>query len=316
MFDKTQIFDFDIVIPVYQNYTGIVACLNSLANLQNKEISFRVVVCVDGANEDDTYEQLLQLTFPFKLFVLKHPDSERHGRNATRNLSLSCISAKFVLTLDSDMQASEGLLSEHLRCLTRNFPCISLGGVVYLGTNHNYWADYLNYRGKAKYQPDEELPFYYLAMGNAAFSAQVWLELGGQDPNMTHYGGGDTEFAYRMHQRFAWKTYYNPNAATIALAEKNLSTAMQQYYEFGKINLRYIRKKHPTFKQLFRFELWGNDTYMAAVIRLFLGMNWHTWLYPAVRFLPSNIRRIVIHLMVSSQIVRGFQTACPNKSNS
>lgn len=316
MLNEEQDIDFDIVIPVYQNYEGIIACLNSLAELSGGEVTFRAIVCVDGAEEDDTYGRLQQLSLSYQILILSHPDKKRHGRNATRNLSLPHICAKYVLTLDSDMQAGKKLLSEHWCCLNQNFPCLSLGGVTYLDAEQNYWADYLNYRGKAKYQAGSELPFYYLAMGNAAFPAQTWLKLGGQDANMTHYGGGDTEFAYRIHQQFAWKTFYNPDAEAIALSEKKITTAIQQYYEFGKINLHYIRQKHPGFTQLFRFDLWGNNSLRAIVIRSFLCLNWRAWLQPLVAHLPSRIRRLTIHWIISSQVVRGFQAGRPIKSNS
>lgn len=303
---NSQNTDFDIVIPVYQNYDGIMACLQSLVPHFQKEISFRVIVCVDADEDDNTYQSLQEKVYPYQLLVLKHPDGKRHGRNATRNLSIPHITAKFILTIDSDMLAGEKLLAQHLLYLTRNFPCISLGGVIYSEAKVNFWADYLNYRGKAKYQAGEELPYYYLAMGNAAFPAQSWVDLGGQDANMTRYGGGDTEFAYRMHQRFAWKTYYNPEAAVFALTEKNISTALQQYEEFGQFNLKYIRQKHPQFIKLFRFDLWGFNSLSARLIRFLWSFNWAACLFPLILHSPDFLRRIIIHFLVGNQIVRGY----------
>jgi glycosyltransferase involved in cell wall biosynthesis len=201
---------FDIVIPTYNNLSELLQCLEGFKEQTFQD--FRILVCVDGST-DKTESVLKKTDFPFSMKILKHPKNVHLGRNATRNLILPHLTARFLVTIDSDMVPASDFLQQHYRLLSQS-ACISQGKVVYLNKRSNSWADYIQSRGKNKYSHGETLPYYYLTTGNSAMPVHVFKEIGGQDAAMTKYGGGDTELAYRLYQAFRLPVIYNARAVS------------------------------------------------------------------------------------------------------
>ena len=294
---------FDIIIATYNNLNELKSCLAGFETQTMKD--FRLLICVDGST-DGTLEYLSSTGYQFEFEVFTHADGKRRGRNPARNLSLGHITSKYIVMFDSDIRPAPDFLEKHLELL-KNKKCISLGDVIYTDSATNYLSDYLQHRGKNKYRNGDEIPAYYLITQNVAFESQYFIQIKGQDASMVTYGGGDTEFAYRLWKTFNLPVIFNASAAGYSELNKDLPVYFRQMEEFGSINLPYIYKKYPEFTQLFRFDRLISGSLYHRFLRLFL-QPWITkWGRAIIPKVPGPIRRKVIHFLVFYHIYRGYQ---------
>lgn len=289
----------DVIIPTYNNYSSLIKTLRSL---EHQTVSnFFVHICVDGASEEiEVSLPKERLTLQYR--VLTHPNNEHRGRNATRNLALPFVKSEFIITIDSDAVASPSLIEEHLKVVKKNV--ISVGMFFYTNTNDNIWAKYLSTRGNSKLPHLDEIPYYYFKTGNVCFPSSYFKQLQGQDELMKHYGGGDTEFSIRIHNTFHPKYVNNSKAIVFSEMDKDIITALEQFFEFGAINLPYILQKHPNEKQIFSVNILLNNRLYFHVLKMPIS----SLFIPILSIFPTFLQEKVLHLCVASQIVRGYSS--------
>jgi glycosyltransferase involved in cell wall biosynthesis len=293
----------DVIIPTYNNLEELKRCLHGFYH--QTFTNFRLLICIDGST-DHTESFLCSMEFPFPLTILNHPGGAHRGRNASRNLAISHIQASILVTLDSDMVPDTRLLEHHFQ-LVSDRGCVSQGQVIYKNRDTNSWADYIQTRGMYKYKNREPLPPYYLTTGNMAVPARYFIELRGQDASMVHYGGGDTEFAYRLNRTYNLPVIFNTEAIAFSVMNKDLNGALKQMEEFGAVNLPYIREKHPQFKELFQVYILESKAAYSRFLRIFLNeFNQKICLYCSKQF-RGWIRRMCIHFLVIYCIYQGYR---------
>jgi len=297
---------FDIIIPTYNNRDELLACIRGFEQQSIRD--FRLLICIDGST-DNTLESIQQAYShsSMKCEILQHEDRMNHGRNATRNLALPHINAQYVAFLDSDAVPAPDFLEQHLAILEQE-TCVSAGDLTYTNAKSNAWAHYLHSRGKKKYEQGEKIPFKYITTGNLALPSYMFKDLGGQDAHMTLYGGGDTEFAYRLHAQFHMPVYYAQHAIAYSIMNKSLSFAFDQMQQFGAVNLRYIRKKHPTFSELFRIGEILGDSLQARIMRFALHPLFGKMSEMFAKILPHSLANPFIAHAVGSRIFFGYRT--------
>jgi len=297
---------FDIIIPTYNNRDELLACIRGFEQQTIKD--FRLLICIDGST-DDTIESIEQLYLHSTLHIeiLQHHDRANHGRNATRNLALPHIKAEYLAFLDSDAIPAHDFLEQHLSILRNGF-CISAGDLIYTNADTNAWANYLHTRGKKRFESGQEVPFQYITTGNLALPSKIFIELGGQDENMKLYGGGDTEFAYRLHMQFPLPIRYAKQAIAYSIMQKSLPFALNQMQQFGAVNLRYIRKKHPTFSEIFRIGEILGDSLQARIMRFALHPFFGKISEMFAKILPHSLANPFIAHAVGSRIFFGYKT--------
>ncbi|MHA1989188.1 MAG: glycosyltransferase family 2 protein, partial [Promethearchaeota archaeon] len=172
---------FDVIVPTLNNLSELKKCLDGFEKQSFRD--FRIFICVDGST-DGTIDYLQYARYSFEFGVLTHPGNVHKGRNETRNLSLKRITSMYVLMLDSDIVPDSELLQKHLDLHDKR-DCISVGEVYYENSEENIWAYYLQTRGKGKYNDMEEIPCYYLNTQNVSLKSNYFVELGGQDQDLT-----------------------------------------------------------------------------------------------------------------------------------
>jgi glycosyltransferase involved in cell wall biosynthesis len=231
----------DVVVPTYDNRVELLACLDALSH-QGVE-PLRVLVCVDGST-DATIEALAAYDGPLEVEVLEHSDRSNHGRAAARNLALRRLMADNVLFLDSDMELATDGIRRHLEVLGRA-STVSIGDVSYRNCRENLWARYLMTRGKHKYPPGSVVGPLEFHGSNVAMRTEDLRAVGGFDPELSEYGGEDTELALRLAGRRGLRFVYNTSARAEATEHKLVDEALGQLRRYGATNLRAIRRKHP-----------------------------------------------------------------------
>ncbi|MCH5715070.1 glycosyltransferase family 2 protein [Niabella hibiscisoli] len=289
---------FDIVIPTYNNLGELRKCLEGLEvqTLQN----FKVWIAVDGST-DGTLEYLLESRFQFPLALLEHSDKKNHGRAATRNLALAHLTATYVLFLDSDLVVQSDYLQSHYSALSRG-NIISLGQIKY--EKGNIWGEYDMTRGMNQFQEDlAELPARYILTGNVSMPASVFVALNGFDEGILTYGGEDTELGCRIQKEFGLKILFNQRALAFGVMEKSLDFALQQREAFANEGLKYLLKKHPWAKDIFRTRL-----LKSAAGKMLYHLIPRKILMQAAESsrIPLIIRLKVVHLLVFYHLYRGY----------
>lgn len=293
---------FDIIIPTYNNCAELRKCLLSLDHQTFTD--FRVLICVDGST-DDTLYFLRDYSSFFQAKVLQHDDGKNHGRNPARNLALPHISSEFILFIDSDVELRPDCLQRHYEFLSER-DCISVGDVRYINTDTNIWAEYLQTRGKNKYNHGDEIPPQYLITQNTAHRTRYFVEIGGQDATMTLYGGGDTEYALRLFQHYRLPTIFNERAIGDSAMNKTLGEALSQMEKFGASNLKYITKKYPENKDIFGLKYLQKTTFIGKAASLFFNKKLSLLMEKYIRLFPRELRKYAVHYCVSVRIHYGY----------
>ncbi len=287
------------------NLQELKKCLQGFKNQSCSD--FRIFICVDGST-DGTLEYLEETKYNFNIEVLTHPGNAHMGRNETRNLALKKMSAKYILMFDSDIVPDVGLLKKHFDLLEEK-DCVSVGEVIYENSEENLWTLYLQTRGKNKYDDLSEIPVYYLNTQNVAFKSNYFIELGGQDTELSeNYGGDDTMLGYMIGKEFDIPAVFNKTAFGFSKMDKTLSKALQQMREFGAVNLKIIRRKYPEFKQIFRFDIIESNYLHHKLFRSFLKDGITNLLMKIIVFLPSALKVKTVHYLVFYSIYKGYKT--------
>lgn len=296
---------FDVVLPTYNNLSELKRCLKALEKQSFKEN--KIFVCVDGST-DGTLEYLQNTKFDLDLKVLEHPDKKNNGRNLTRNLCIPYLSSKYLLLLDSDCIPKPDLIEKHKNILDQK-DVISVGEIFYTNTKANIWAKYLQTRGKGKYKNGDIIPSHYLNTQNVAFLTKYFLESGGQDLEMSKsYGGDDTELGYRLNKQFGLELIFNKSAVAFSEMTKTLDKALLQMEEFGNVNLKLIRKKHPELSNVFRADLLEGNSSKNKLMKLVLSppfSNIIKFLFP---LFIGKLKVYVVHYLVMSSILKGYSS--------
>ena len=296
---------FDLIIPTWNNLAELKKCLQGFEEQSFRD--FRALICVDGST-DGTIEYLESLKLNFEFEILKHVANAHKGRNETRNLSLDKISSKYILLFDSDIVPQNDLLLKHFELFSKK-DCVSLGEVVYENANKNIWALYLQTRGKGKYSNLAEVPGYYLNTQNAAFKSDYFIKLKGQDPELSNnYGGDDTVLGYRIKEEFNIPVVFNKTAVGYSFMDKDLDQALKQMKEFGAKNLKVIRRKYPSFTEIFRFDIVESRLLHHKIIRLFVRKCIAGFLQKMIRILPKFLKIKVVHFLVFYSIHSGYKS--------
>lgn len=287
---------FDVVVPTFNNVDQLRRCLASLERQTEGDI--RVVVCVDGST-DGTFEYLDALPLELSTLTLEHPDRANRGRAATRNLALPQIASRYVLLLDSDMVLEPTAIAEHRAVLERGAGA-SVGSITYVNASTNLWARYLSVRRLNRWPQGAALPWNQFASANAALSSDDFIALRGFDEAMSGYGGEDTEFGYRLTHELGRTIRSNPAASAISVEDKSIHTALEQFREFGRTNLRYALTKHPAMPHVFFTDRLGSRR---PRDRLFVAtMNPITdWV---VRLLLPRVPFSVQHQLINYAVIR------------
>lgn len=283
----------------------LLRCLEGFAQQSFKD--FRILLCIDGS-VDGTKEYIQAHQFSFPILVLEHKDGLNHGRNAARNLALQHITAEWLVFCDSDLIPLPDMLEQHRNMLISQ-ECISAGDISYSNAQVNLWAAYLHTRGKKKYRHGQKIPFYYLTTGNVAMPSYCFTEIGGQDEHMNTYGGGDTEFACRIEKHFELPVVFNAKAGTCSDLNKSTAQALEQMEFFGGNNLRYLYKKHPEYKHIFRLNLITGKDLKSKIFRMALLPVLGRISEFLLGFLPRKIALFFLHHAVGARILKGWHSA-------
>ena len=295
---------FSLVIPTYNNLPELRRCLAALQQLQG--LDFEVLIGVDGSS-DGTVEWLQAATFSFPLQVLQHAGGINQGRSATRNLALTKLSGKYVLFMDSDMEAAPDLLEKHRVFLERG-NAVSIGSVHYRNRGNNIWVRYTSKRGVAKYAHGTQVSFQYFITPNTALPAAFVTGCDGFDEAIHRYGGEDMELGYRIHLQFAPQFFFNSMAIVTTTQPKTLAEALPQLKEYGATGLRYIVKKWPALAEIYWVHRCDSRRIGDRLFEFLTKQPFQAIARLLLKITPFFLQKFLINFLVVSNVHEGFRS--------
>ncbi len=237
-----------VVIPT-MNKVGLLRQTLSALQLQDPgpDRSWEIVVVNDGSTDgtEGFLADLQRDTAPGPVPVEVVSPGRNVGRARARNLGAGAACGRWILFLDDDIVAPEGLLKAHLDLLEANPGCGTIGHAVTApeivdGPHFHY----LDSRGVGKL-PAGPAPGRYFVTQNAAVPRQAFLEIGGFDEEFRGYGFEDMEVAFRLEDRAGVRFLALPAPVPLHVHHHTLAEYFDKKRECGRQSLRYIAARHP-----------------------------------------------------------------------
>ncbi|MDQ1266294.1 MAG: hypothetical protein QG635_1446 [Bacteroidota bacterium] len=193
-----------VLIPCYNRHEALKQCLDSLKN-QTIGISQFEVICVnDGSNQTEIKEIIVDALEVLNGKYIEHEVNK--GRAAARNTALAAASGKYLMFMDSDIDAAPNLLEEHLKAHNiephKKYAVLSRIKFTEKQLKQEPLAKVFDEStlilGYAEMKPGFNCNYLHFYTGNISIPKVINDEIGGFDESYKNYGVEDTENGYRI----------------------------------------------------------------------------------------------------------------------
>lgn len=231
-----------VVIPTMNKQRLLERTLGALRQQDLGDQAWDIVVVNDGST-DGTAALLETLAADEpRLKVVSPPRNV--GRARARNLGWRHATGRWVLFLDDDILAPQGLLKAHLDVLRTGDDVGTIGHAVtapdIADAPHFY---YLDTRAVAKL-PAGPAPARYLVTQNAAVPRWALERIDGFDESFSAYGFEDMDLGFRLED--AGVTFRAlPAPLPLHIHHHTLADYLAKKRECGRCSLRQLAERHP-----------------------------------------------------------------------
>lgn len=231
--------DISVVIPTYNRLDVLRHVIPSLLRQDLPEESYEIIVA-DSNSDDGTAEYLAAQS------RVRHLPWSYSGRAAARNAGIAAARGEIVVFNDSDIIASDDLLSRHL-ARHRALRCAVVGHEVQVRSFEEYLAKSRDPRRRDALHPPtrKRLSWLYFLTGNASARKADLAAVGGFDESFTGYGHEDLELGYRL-QANGVPIVYEPKAINYHLQDVGFTDQRSKMELAGRSTVHFY-KKHPDF---------------------------------------------------------------------
>ncbi|HDP67577.1 MAG TPA: glycosyltransferase [Candidatus Marinimicrobia bacterium] len=242
-----------IIIPAYNAQGTIRTCIRSVQVQNYSEKAFEIIIVDDGST-DNTVDLLESLSLADNVHIYTH--NKNRGLAAARNTGIAHSKGNIIIFLDADMEVTTDFIESHVK-LHQN-PMVQ-GVVSDLLPAPEFPNDkyqkylYRSRRGAKKYPADSPLPFTVFLFNCTSVKKKTLDQVGLFDDQITRYGGEDTEFAYRLWQKYPEGLYYAPHIKVVHHHYRPFNKVLKNVETFGREVVPYLVQKHPEFDKLYSF---------------------------------------------------------------
>jgi glycosyltransferase involved in cell wall biosynthesis len=234
-----------VVIPTFNKVALLKQTLAALARQDpGPDRAWEVVVVNDGSS-DGTADFLKAAAEPAdsNLVIVDPPGNV--GRARARNLGARTARGTWILFLDDDIVAPEGLLSAHLDLLESHPGCGTIGYAVtdptLVDAPHFHYLDSRGVAGLAS----GSAPGKFFVTQNAAVPRQAFLDSGAFDEDFSAYGFEDMEVAFRMEDKAGVKFIALTAPVPVHVHHHTLEEYLAKKVECGRNSLPHLALIHP-----------------------------------------------------------------------
>jgi GT2 family glycosyltransferase len=229
-----------IVIPTFNRKARLHRVLASLARQTVAPGTFEVVVIDDGSS-DGSSESLEAHSYPYTL----RPFRQQNGGPArARNHGVEQATGELILFLDDDVEASPGLVAQHLQSHdAESVPLVVMGTLSSLPHYAQPWVAWEQAKVEAQYDAMQRgvyAPSYrQFWTGNASLGRSHIVALGGFNTDFPR--GEDVELGIRLHLRgLAFR--FNPQAIGLHHAERSLDSWSHAHRSYGRLEVQIFEQ--------------------------------------------------------------------------
>jgi len=242
----TKLKTIDIVIPVYNDDSYLLDCIESLLSQElPNNWSMSVFVVDDGSSKPIRLKENGNIKKWTSL--IRHPVNK--GRSAACNTGVSAGSSEYIYILDSDCVLRERhVLSQHINKLTKEGFDISCGNIFKHGDD--FWA---RYQGEVA---DKRARAYEMGMtvsfttANCMISRDAFVDVGGFDDGFTKCGFEDRELLLRLYNK-NFKIGHCQSGAVEHMCDLTLTDVAGKLYTGGAYSsTRFIEKHLGYYKKM------------------------------------------------------------------
>lgn len=303
--------NISLIISTYNSGQTLEICLNSVRRLHYSDIALEVLIINDGSN-DNTTSVLDALELPDNFHVHTHQSNK--GLAAARNTGIKNAVGNILIFLDADMELPPSFVEEHWK-IHRNSRVVGVLSAIIAPKNQpqTKYQRYLyeSRRGALNYDPAEPLPFKAFLFNCTSVKKSALAEAGLFDDRITRYGGEDTEFAYRLWQKYPQGLYYAPHIKVVHHHYRSFSDALSNVRIFGREVVPYLVQKHPEFDKLYGYSficpVSGFRGFLKKIIYAVLKSGIvFTILKLFYHLVPYPVSNVFVRLLLASSLWQGI----------
>ncbi|MBN2601786.1 MAG: glycosyltransferase [Candidatus Marinimicrobia bacterium] len=308
-----------VIIPAYNAAKTISRCLNSILHQDYPSDNVDIHLVNDGST-DNTNDVLQQIVLSNQVQIHNHIVNK--GLASARNTGLHHSNGEIIIFLDADMEVSPDFIENHVRFHKKPNVVGLLSALLPAPENPiDKYQKYLyqSKRGAKKYPVQTPLPFHAFILGITSIKRHAISETGGFDKAISSYGGEDTEFAYRLWQKYLRGLYYAPHIKVIHHHYRPFNAVLENVRTFGREVVPYLVQKHPEFDSLYGYSYIYPSSTFIGLIKKIVGIilkskNTFTLLKLLYHLFPYPFSNKVIRLLLASALWQGIARSKKNDS--
>ncbi|MBU0712076.1 glycosyltransferase [bacterium] len=300
-----------VIVPAYNAARTLTICIDSLLSLNCKNSTLEIII-VDDASTDNTSEILKKYT-PYRLVkVVRH--THNCALAAARNTGIKNASGEIIIFLDADMEVPPNFVEEHLK-FYHNPQVMGVLSIIKAPVNQprTKYQRYLyeSKRGAVQYNSAAPLPFSVFLFNCTSVRKDALDKVGLFDGKITKYGGEDTEFAYRLWQKYPQGLYYAPHIKVIHHHYRPLNEVLKNVLTFGHKVVPYLVQKHPEFDKLYGYSFVCPSSTLSGLLKNIVGIVLKSKITFTILILlyhlsPYPISNRFIRLLLASALWQGI----------
>ena len=301
-----------VIIPAYNAENTIEELIRSISNQSFSKEKTEIIV-VNDCSTDKTLEILEDLQKEFSFRIVSHDVNK--GLATTRNTGIKHSTGKILIFIDADMTVGDHYIENHANFHNNRQVIGVVGGIL---PADNLKIDkyqkylYKSKRGIKKYSLQKPLPYNAFIFGNTSIKKNIIEECGMFDENIKIYGGEDTEFAFRIYQKYPKSLFGTCSLSVKHNHYRSFDDALKNLVEFAKTNIPYIIKKHPEMAKLYGVHYLSKNVSASTVFHRIIGsiVSSYSFLYInkiLYRFFPFPISIFFTRSIMASKLFQGIK---------
>ena len=301
-----------VIIPAYNVANTIEDLLKSLANQTFSRQKTEIIV-VNDCSTDNTLEILQSMKKDFELRIFSHEINK--GLATTRNTGIKNSHGKILIFIDADMIVNDHYIENHVNFHNNKKVAGVVGGI--LPSTKMKYDKYQKYlyetkRGIKKHSLDKPIPFSSFICGNTSIKRDVIDACGMFDENIKIYGGEDTEFAFRVEEKFPEGLYGTCALRSTHNHYRSFDESLENLENFAEFNIPYIIKKHPEMSKLYGLNFLSGEYADSSIFHRIIGKLVYQKTFYAInkilyKFLPFPISNLFVRPIIAHRLFRGIK---------
>ena len=312
--DKQKV---SVIIPAYNAGNTIADCIDALLAQDYPKEGYEIIV-VNDASTDETPMILEKYEDRGLISVVHHP--ENRALAAARNSGINVATGDILLFIDSDIIVLPDFIRKHMDYYAN--PEI-FGVFSHLRPSPDIKYDkyqrylYESKRGVKKHSPKNPIPYWAFLFTASSIRKSVIDQVGMFDENITHYGGEDTDFSYRIAINCPKGLFFAREIEVFHKHYRPIGEALKNVHSFGHFVVPYLIEKHPEFDKLYGYSFIFPPKTVTGLLKKTAGIILKSRPVFSIintfyRIFPYPVSNIFVRLSLASALWQGIALSKTN----